>query len=135
MDSIARDLSNSDDVPLKWSEVLESAFEYYYGEFLPAWTIKDMPLCAVGEKILISKTTKKWVGWERIEPSKRPCVATLFDLLPDLPPDEKYREIMRELKSRGVRDAENYFWENIFSYKKAREIESNGRKFKIAWEA
>ncbi len=39
MDSIREDSSNSEKVALKWSDVLESAFDYYYCEYIPAWAL------------------------------------------------------------------------------------------------
>ena len=133
--SIPYEFYNSDIVTLKWSDVLESAFDYYYGEYLPAWALNKTLLNNVGDKIFICKKDREWVSWESTALSKRPDVGTLFDLLPDLPRDSEYWRIMRELESRGIKDAEDYFWEHIFSYKHSNEIEVNRRRYKIEWEA
>ena len=73
-----------DTVALKWSEVLESAFDYYYTEYIPAWTLSSTKLNNIGDKIYIAKRNQQWLSWENIKESDRPDVATLFDLLPDL---------------------------------------------------
>lgn len=135
MSSTVRNLFSPIRVILKWSEVLESAFDYYYRDFIPVWALNDTPFCIAGDKLSMSKKTKEWVSWERIDHSKRPGVVTLFDLLPDLPNDEEYWKILNELRKNGVKDAENYFWENIFSYNKVKEVEVKGRKYEIQWEA
>ncbi len=88
-----------------------------------------------GDKIFISKKDKEWVSWEKIESSNRPDIATLFDLLPDLPEDSNYWQLIRNLTDKGVKDPEDHFCENIFTYQSAKEVESNGRKYRIEWEA
>jgi hypothetical protein len=133
--SIPCELYNSDTVTLKWSDVLESAFDYYYGEYLPVWALNKTLFNNVGDKIFIWKKDKEWVSWERTTLSERPDVGTLFDLLPDLPNDDEYWKIVRELESSGIKDAEDYFWENMFSYEHVNEVEVNGRRYKIKWEA
>jgi len=135
MDPARRRYSNSTEVVLKWSEVLESAFDYYYAEYLPAWALNETSFNNTSDKLFISKKNNEWVSWEKIALSERPDVATLFDLLPDLPKDDEYRRIVREIKNSGIEDAEDYFWENVFSYKQASEVNVNGRKYKIEWEA
>lgn len=127
--------SNSTIVILKWSEVLESAFEYYYADYVPAWALSETPFNNTGDKLFISKRNEEWVSWEKIALSDRPDVATLFDLLPDLPKDEEYWKVVREIKNSGIDDAEDYFWENMFSYKQSNEVKVHGRIYKIEWEA
>jgi hypothetical protein len=122
-------------VTLKWSEILESAFEYYYTEYIPAWALSQTPLNHPGDKLFISKKSREWVSWEKIDRSERPNIATLFDLLPDLPDDERYWEIIKELIDKGIRDPEDHFWENIFTYKSAKEHYVEGKKYRIEWEA
>lgn len=122
-------------VRLKWSEVLESAFDYYYTEYIPAWTLCHSQFSNVGDKLFISKSTKDWVSWEKINQSERPDVATLFDLLPDLPEDQKYWHMIKELGSEGIKNPEDHFWENMFSYEKTYEVNVNGRAYHIEWEA
>jgi hypothetical protein len=85
--------------------------------------------------VFIWKRTKEWISWEKVDSSQRPDIATLFDLLPDLPQDDEYWQILRELENKGIKDAEDYFWENMFSYKQAKEVEVKGKKYKIEWEA
>lgn len=135
MSSTVRDLFSPRKVVLKWSEVLESAFDYYYRDFIPAWALNSTPFCVAGDKLSMSKKTKEWVSWERIDYTERPGAVTIFDLLPDLPGDEEFREILDELTAKGIEDAENYFWENIFSYNKVNEVEFKGKKYEIQWEA
>lgn len=122
-------------VTLKWSEVLESAFDYYSADYIPAWALKQTPLNNPGDKLFISKKNREWVSWEKIDPSKRPDIATLFDLMPDLPDDIEYGRIISELEAEGIRDPDDHFWENIFSYKSARDLTVNGRRYRIDWEA
>jgi hypothetical protein len=122
-------------VTLKWSEILESAFEYYHTEYIPAWALNQTHLNNSGDKLFISKKNREWVSWEKIDPSERPDIATLFDLLPDLPEDEKYWALIKELANGGIRDPEDHFWENMFTYKSAKEIHVFGKKYRIEWEA
>lgn len=122
-------------VALKWSEILESAFDYYNADYIPAWTLKQTPLNNTGDKLFISKKSREWVSWEKIGQSDRPDIATLFDLLPDLPDDLEYGRIIKDLASEGIRDPEDHFWENMFSYRSARDLVINGRKYRIEWEA
>jgi hypothetical protein len=122
-------------VTLKWSEVLESAFDYYNADYIPAWALKQTPLNNSGDKLFISKRNREWVSWEKIDLSARPDIATLFDLLPDLPDDQEYGRLIKELTGEGIKDPEDHFWENMFSYKSARELIVNGRKYRIDWEA
>ncbi len=135
MDLTRSGYSNSTIVILKWSEVLESAFDYYYADYVPAWTLNETTFNNVGDKLFISKKNDEWVSWEKIELSDRPDAATLFDLLPDLPKDDEYWKVVYEIKSSGIEDAEDYFWENMFSYKQSNEVKVNGRTYKIEWEA
>ena len=122
-------------VTLKWSEVLESAFDYYNADYIPAWALKETPLNNPGDKLFISKKSREWVSWEKIGADDRPDIATLFDLLPDLPDDLQYARLIKELTAEGIRDPEDHFWENMFSYKSARDLVVNGRKYRIEWEA
>ena len=122
-------------VTLKWSEVLESAFDYYNADYIPAWALNQTRLNNSGDKLFISKKSSEWVSWEKIVPSERPDIATLFDLLPDLPEDGQYKMLIKELVDEGIRDPEDHFWENMFSYKSARELVVNGKKYRIEWEA
>jgi len=122
-------------VRLKWSDVLESAFDYYYTEYIPAWTLNPTPLNNSGDKLFISKRNREWVSWEKIEPMNRPDIATLFDLLPDLPDDSTFWQLIKKLESEGVKEAEDHFWENIFTYRSVKELELRGRKYRIEWEA
>jgi hypothetical protein len=85
--------------------------------------------------VFIRKKSGEWVGWETIDTPDRPEIATLFELMPDLPTDREYWQIIRELKAKKIKNSEDYFWENIFSYKHADEVEINGKKYKINWEA
>lgn len=122
-------------VRLRWSDVLESAFDYYYSKYISAWALNETPFNNMGDKVFIWKKDGKWVSWEGVALSERPDIGTLFDLLPDLPRDSEYWRIMRELESSGIKDAEDYFWENMFSYKHANEIEVDRRTYRIEWEA
>ena len=122
-------------VRLKWSDVLESAFDYYYTEYIPAWTLNPTPLNKSGDKLFISKRNRDWVSWEKIEPMNRPDIATLFDLLPDLPEDSTFWQLIKKLGSEGVKEPEDHFWENIFTYRSVKEFGVNGRKYRIEWEA
>jgi hypothetical protein len=126
---------DSDTVKLRLSDVLESAFDYYYSKYIPAWALNETHFNNTGDKVFIWKEDGKWVSWEGVGLSERPDIVTLFDLLPDLPEDSEYWEIVRKLESNGIKDPENYFWENIFSYRYASEIEINRRRYKIEWEA
>ncbi len=126
---------SSDTVTLKWSDILESAFDYYYTEYIPAWTLNPTQLNNPGDKLFISKKSKEWVSWEKINLSDRPDIATLFDLLPDLPEDDNYWRLIKKLGNEGVKDPEDHFWENMFSYQSAKEIQVNGKKYRIEWEA
>ncbi|HWP92057.1 MAG TPA: hypothetical protein VNN20_07660 [Thermodesulfobacteriota bacterium] len=130
-----KDYSKSNEVTLKWSEVLESAFDYYYAEYIPAWALNETSFNNCGDKLFISKKSNEWVSWEKIAESERPDIATLFDLLPDLPGDDQYRQILREIRNSGIEEPEDYFWENMFSYKQANEVKINGKKYRIEWEA
>jgi hypothetical protein len=134
-EQVACEFHNSATVILRWSDVLENAFDYYYSEYLPAWALNKTPFNNVGDKVFIWKKDKGWVSWERIASSERPDIGTLFDLLPDLPKDIEYWKIVHELEGGGIKNAEDYFWENVFSYKHANEIEVNGRRYKIEWES
>lgn len=122
-------------VTIKWSEALESAFDYYYSEYTTAWALNETPLNKAGDVIFIHKKSGIWVGWETISLSDRPDVATLFDLMPDLPVDKIYWQTVRKLREKGMKEPENYFWENIFSYEHIDEIQTNTRKYGIDWEA
>ncbi len=133
--SVLREDEQANSVILKWSDILESAFDYYYTEYMPAWTLNATHLNNAGDKIFISKKDSKWVSWENIEESERPHVATIFDLLPDLPEDEVYWAMMREMEEQAIKEPEDHFWENIFSYKPVNEVESRGKKYRIDWEA
>lgn len=135
IDAASTEPQPSSVVTLKWSEVLESAFDYYYTEYIPAWTLCPSQFSNIGDKLFISKSTKDWVSWEKINKSERPDVATLFDLLPDLPEDQKYWQMVKELGSEGIKNPEDHFWENMFSYEKAYEVNINGRAYHIEWEA
>ncbi|MER3446478.1 MAG: hypothetical protein C4291_06335 [Candidatus Dadabacteria bacterium] len=126
---------DSDTVTLRWSEVLKSAFDYYYSKYIPAWALNKTHFNNIGDKVFIWKQDGKWVSWEGVDLSERPDIVTLFDLLPDLPEDREYWEIMRELECSGIKEPEDYFWENIFSYRHASEIEVNRRRYRIDWEA
>jgi hypothetical protein len=132
---IWNDPSKPHTVSFKWSEVLENAFDYYYSEYIPAWTLNETPFNKAGDIVFIRKKNGKWVGWETIDSNERPDIATLFDLIPDLPKDEEYKSVIREIKKKGIKDPEDYFWENIFSYKHINEIEVKERKYNIEWEA
>jgi hypothetical protein len=129
------ELCDSATVMLRWSDVLESAFDYYCSEYIPVWALNETHFNKIGDKVFIWKQNGKWVSWESVALSERPDVGTLFDLLPDLPRDSEYWKTMRELENNGIKDAEDFFWENIFSYKHANEIEVNGRRYRIEWEA
>ena len=122
-------------VTLKWSDILESAFDYYYSEYIPAWALNQTRLNNSGDKLFISKKSKEWVSWEKINKPDRPDIATLFDLLPDLPGDENFWKLIKKLGIEGIKDPEDHFWENIFSYESAKEINVNGKKYHIEWEA
>ena len=125
----------SSSVTLKWSEILEGAFDYYSSDYLPAWTLNTTKLNKIGEKIFIWKKNKQWVSWENICAEALPDIATLFDLLPDLPQDEDYWNIIDELIKSGIRNSGDHFWENIFSYKQANEIFINNKIYRITWVA
>ena len=88
-------------VTLKWSDILESAFDYYYTEYIPAWTLSETRHNNPGDKLFISKKNQEWVSWETVDNVDRPHIATLFDLLPDLPDDEAYWEIIKKLREEG----------------------------------
>ncbi|MEQ9619258.1 MAG: hypothetical protein RIG61_08805 [Deltaproteobacteria bacterium] len=122
-------------VTLKWSDILESAFDYYYSEYMPAWTLNQTRLNNSGDKLFISKKSTEWVSWEKINKPDRPDIATLFDLLPDLPEDENFWKLIKKLENEGIKDPEDHFWENIFSYEAAKEISVNEKKYHIEWEA
>lgn len=122
-------------VALKWSDILESAFDYYYSEYIPAWTLNQTRLNNSGDKLFISKKSMEWVSWEKINKPDRPDIATLFDLLPDLPEDANFWELIKKLRDEGIKDPEDHFWENIFSYEAAKEVNINGEKYHIEWEA
>ena len=130
-----KDYSKLNEVTLKWSEVLESAFDYYYAEYIPAWALNETSFNNSGDKLFISKKSNEWVSWEKIAESERPDIATLFDLLPDLPGDDQYWQILREIRNSGIEEPEDYFWENMFSYKQANEVKINDKKYRIEWEA
>lgn len=129
------DTDESFSVTLKWSDILESAFDYYYTEYLPAWTLSVTAHNNPGDKIFISKKNNQWVSWETVENSDRPDIATLFDLLPDLPLDDAYWELIKKLRDEGNEEPEDHFWENIFSYRPAKVIEVKGSAYIIEWEA
>ena len=122
-------------VKLKWSEVLESAFDYYYTEYIPAWTLNQTVLNNAGDKLFIAKRSGDWVSWEKIGIADRPDIATLFDLLPDLPEDSEFWQLIKGLGNEGIKEPEDHFWENIFSYRSVKEIEVKGKKYRIEWEA
>ena len=125
----------SNSVTLKWSDILESAFDYYYTEYIPAWTLSESRHSSPGDKLFLSKKNLQWVSWESVEEADRPDIATLFDLLPDLPQDESYWEIIKKLREEGNEEPEDHFWENIFSYRPATEIEVKGNTYIIELEA
>ena len=122
-------------VILKWSDILESAFDYYYTEYIPAWALSETRHNNPGDKLFISKKNLQWVSWETVPDTDRPDIATLFDLLPDLPEDQQYWELIKKLKDEGNEEPEDHFWENIFSYSSAKEIEQRGRIYIIKHEA
>lgn len=126
---------SSKTVTLKWSDILESAFDYYYSEYIPAWTLNQTQLNNSGDKLFISKKNMEWVSWEKINKPDRPDIATLFDLLPDLPEDKNFWNLVKKLGDEGIKDPEDHFWENIFSYEAAKEINVNGKRYCIEWEA
>lgn len=127
--------SSSNIVTLKWSDILESAFDYYYSEYIPAWTLNQTRFNNSGDKLFISKKSMEWVSWEKINKPDRPDIATLFDLLPDLPEDENFWQLIKKLGNEGIKDPEDHFWENIFSYEATKEINVNEKKYHIEWEA
>lgn len=129
------DTKKSNTVTLKWSGILESAFEYYYTEYLPVWTLSETKHNNPGDKLFISKKTKQWISWETIEASDRPDIATLFDLLPDLPDDRAYWELIKKLRDEDNEEPEDHFWENVFSYRAAKEVKVKGVMYAIVWEA
>lgn len=135
MDLARHHYSSSMEVVLRWSEVLESAFDYYYAEYIPAWALNETHFNGAGDKLYISKKNNEWISWEKIALSERPDVATLFDLLPDLPRDNEYWSIVQDIRKSGIEDAEDYFWENVFSYRRATEVNVSGKKYRIEWEA
>lgn len=135
IEAVSTEPQHSNVVILKWSEVLESAFDYYYTEYIPAWALSQSQFSNIGDKLFISKGTKDWVSWEKINPSERPDIATLFDLLPDLPEDRSYWHMIKKLGSEGITNPEDHFWENIFSYERAGEVRTNQRTYRIEWEA
>ena len=75
------------------------------------------------------------MSWENICAEALPDIATLFDLLPDLPQDEDYWNIIDELIKSGILNPGDHFWENIFSYKQANEIFINNKIYRITWVA
>ena len=127
--------AQSNSVTLKWSEILESAFDYYYTEYIPAWALSETRHNNPGDKLFISKKNQKWVGWESVEESERPDIATLFDLLPDLPDDESYWELIKKLREEGNEEPEDHFWENIFTYSSVKQIELRGNVYTLDFEA
>ena len=127
--------AQSNSVTLKWSEILESAFDYYYTEYVPAWALSETRHNNPGDKLFISKKNQKWVGWESVEETERPDIATLFDLLPDLPDDESYWELIKKLRDEGNEEPEDHFWENIFTYSSVKEIELKGNVYTLDFEA
>lgn len=129
------DNEQSNSVTLKWSDILESAFDYYYTEYIPAWTLSETRHNNPGDKLFISKKNKEWVSWETVDDADRPHIATLFDLLPDLPDDEAYWELIKKLREEGNEEPEDHFWENIFTYRSAKEIETKGKLYIIELEA
>ncbi len=129
------DTEQSSSVTLKWSDILESAFDYYYTEYIPAWTLSETRHSNPGDKLFISKKNQQWVSWETVDDADRPHIATLFDLLPDLPDDESYWELIKKLREEGNEEPEDHFWENIFTYRSAKEIEMKGKLYIIEFEA
>ena len=125
----------SSTVILKWSDILESAFDYYYTEYTPAWALSETRHNNPGDKLFISKKNQQWVSWETVEEAERPDIATLFDLLPDLPDDESYWELIKKLRDEGNEEPEDHFWENVFSYSSVKEIELSGKVYSIEYEA
>ena len=117
----------SSTVILKWSDILESAFDYYYTEYIPAWALSETRHNNPGDKLFISKKNQQWVSWETVEEAERPDIVTLFDLLPDLPDDESYWELIKKLRDEGNEEPEDHFWENVFSYSSVKEIELSGK--------
>ena len=122
-------------VTLKWSDILESAFDYYYTEYIPAWTLSETRHNNPGDKLFISKKNQQWVSWETVEEAERPDIATLFDLLPDLPDDESYWELIKKLRDEGNEEPEDHFWENVFTYSSVKEIEQSWKVYTIEFEA
>ena len=129
------DTEQSNSVTLKWSDILESAFDYYYTEYVPAWTLSETRHNNPGDKLFISKKNQQWVSWETVDDVDRPDIATLFDLLPDLPDDEAYWSLIKKLRDEGNEEPEDHFWENVFSYRAAKEIEIKGKTYTIELEA
>ncbi len=129
------DSEQSNSVTLKWSDILESAFDYYYTEYIPAWTLSETRHNNPGDKLFISKKNQQWVSWETVDEADRPHIATLFDLLPDLPDDEAYWELIKKLRLEGNEEPEDHFWENIFTYRSAKEIEMKGKTYLLEFEA
>lgn len=140
---MSKDVSNyaesesekSNIVTLKWSDILESAFDYYYTEYIPAWALSETRHNNPGDKLFISKKNQQWVSWETVEDSERPEIATLFDLLPDLPDDESYWAMIKKLRKEGNEEPEDHFWENIFTYSSVKEIELKGNLYVLEYEA
>ncbi len=129
------DSEQSNSVTLKWSDILESAFDYYYTEYIPAWTLNETRHNNPGDKLFISKKNQQWVSWETVDDADRPHIATLFDLLPDLPDDEAYWELIKKLRKEGNEEPEDHFWENIFTYRSAKELEMKGKLYILEFEA
>ncbi len=120
-------------LPLRWSEVLEAAFDYYWSDYLPSWALEETRFNRVGQLILISKRDNSWKAWEGVSWFSRPDVATLFELLPDLPSDDEYARLIRDFKTQGIADPENHFWEKVFTYRRAEVIERRFRRYVIVW--
>ena len=120
-------------LPIRWSEVLEAAFDYYWSDYLPSWALEETRFNTVGQRILISKHDCSWKSWEGVSWFARPDVVTLFELLPDLPSDDDYARIIRGLKAQGITDPENHFWEKVFTYRRVEHIERRCRRYVIIW--
>ncbi len=121
-------------VRLKWSDVLESAFDYYYTEY-PRVDAESDAAQQFRRQALHIETKQRLgeLGEDRAD--EQADIATLFDLLPDLPDDSTFWQLIKKLESEGVKEAEDHFWENIFTYRSVKELEVKGRKYRIEWEA
>lgn len=129
------EISPTREVFIRWSDVLVSAFKHYHLDFLTAWALNETRYNNVGDKILIDKESMQWASWKSVAQFQRPDIATLYDLMPDLPTDEEYAEIIKDLVERSISRPEDYFWENMFTYNHANEVVAGGKKYSIVWVA